>query len=381
MSQKARHLRIRVWAVDAALRSMTARVFISYRTSDGADKATALARDLDALFGQEQIFLDKDDLPAGSRWRDEIARALHDAPILLVLVTPNYLGARDDDGKRCIDRADDPVRDELAAAIAANAHIIPLMCDGVTETPAASTLPPPFDQLAERTWRRLRAYDWREDLARLSDDLRARGVVPRTTPAPLGSAPLPLIALEEVESAAARLGVGRRLALLGGAVLILGGGVAAWYWQEKKAASLAGRWRANIGKKGATTSRDGEIVNVTIEQNGASLRVASSAVDIEQDPDWQKYRAFWKERFGQPLNKVFYRGEGVLQSDEVTAPDAPPGPRRVLLSVHVDPPEGGEPIDTGALRGAIDPDGNRIRARLWLNSEQGERVVDLRREP
>jgi hypothetical protein len=360
---------------------MTARVFISYRTSDGADKATALARDLDALFGQEQIFLDKDDLPAGSRWRDEIARALHDAPILLVLVTPNYLGARDGDGKRCIEREDDPVRDELAAALAANAHVIPLMCDGVTETPSAASLPQPFDQLAERTWRRLRAYDWREDLARLSDDLRAFGVVPRTTPAPLGSAPLPLEALAEVEVAAAKLGIGRRLALLGGAVLLFGGGVAAWRWQEQKAASLAGRWRANIGKKNATTSRDGEIVNVTIEQNGESLRVASSAVDIEQDPDWAKYRAFWQERFGQPLNKVFYRGEGVLQSDEVTAPDAPPGPRRVLLSVHVDAPERGEPIDTGALRGTIDPDGKRIRARLWLNSEQGERVVDLRREP
>ena len=360
---------------------MTARVFISYRTSDGADKATALARDLDALFGQEQIFLDKDDLPAGSRWRDEVARALHDAPILLVLVTPNYLGARDSDGKPCIEREDDPVRDELAAALAANAHVIPMLCDGVTETPSAASLPAPFNQLSERTWRRLRAYDWREDLARLSEDLRALGVVPRTTPAPLGSAPLPLAALEEVENAATRLGIGRRLALFGGAVLLLGGGVAAWRWQERKAASVAGRWRANIGKKGASSSRDGEIVNVTIEQNGASLRVASSAVDIEQDPDWQKYRAFWKERFGQPLNKVFYRGEGVLQRDEVTAPDAPPGPRRVLLSVHVDPPEGGDPIDTGALRGTIDPDGNRIRARLWLNSEQGERVVDLRREP
>ena len=204
---------------------MTARVFISYRTSDGADKATALARDLDALFGQEQIFLDKDDLPAGSRWRDEIARALNDAPILLVLVTPNYLGARDGDGKLCIEREDDPVRDELAAAIAANAHVIPLMCDGVAETPSAAALPAPFDQLAERTWRRLRAYDWREDLARLSEDLRALGVVPRTTPAPLGSAPLPLAALDEVEVAAARLGIGRRLALLGGAVLVLGGGV------------------------------------------------------------------------------------------------------------------------------------------------------------
>ena len=205
--------------------------------------------------------------------------------------------------------------------------------------------------------------------------------MPRTTPAPLGSAPLPLAGLEGDEATTTRRRVVRGGAIVGGLAVLAGVGVAAWRWQEEKAASLSGRWRANIGKKGATTSRDGEIVNVTIEQKGESLRVASSAVDIEQDPDWQKYRAFWKERFGQPLNKVFYRGEGVLQSDEVTAPDAPPGPRRVLLSVHVDPPEGGEPIDTGALRGAIDPDGNRIRARLWLNSEQGERVVDLRREP
>jgi hypothetical protein len=360
---------------------MTARVFISYRTSDGADKATALARDLDALFGQEQIFLDKDDLPAGSRWRDEIVRTLHASPILLVLVTPNYLGARDSAGNRAIDRDDDPVRDELAAAIAANAQIIPLICDGVSETPSAAALPAPFDQLAERTWGRLRAYDWREDLARLSEDLRALGLVPRTTPAPLGSAPLPLAALGEVEAAAARVGIGRRLALLGGAVLLLGGGVAAWRWREKKAASVAGRWRASIGKKGATTARDGEIVNVTIEQNGESLRVASSAVDIEKDPEWQKYRAFWQERFGQPLNRVFYRGEGILQRDEKVATDAPAEPRRILLSVHVDTPEGGNPIDTGALRGTIDPDGKRIRCRLWLNSEQGERVVDLRREP
>jgi hypothetical protein len=113
-----------------------------------------------------------------------------------------------------------------------------------------------------------------------------------------------------------------------------------------------------------------------------SLRLASSAVDIERDPDWQNYRDFWQQRKGQPLNRVFYRGEGVVQSEaDDAAADAPPGPRRILLSVHVDVAEGGEPIDTGALRGAIDPDGKRIRCRLWLNSEQGERVVDLRREP
>ena len=360
---------------------MTARVFISYRSSDGADKATALARDLDALFGQDQIFLDKEDLPAGSRWRAEITETLSDARILLVLVTPNYLGARDDSGGRWIDRPDDPVRDELASAVAAGAHIIPLMCDGVTQTPSRKEVPPPFDELAERTWRRLRAFDWREDLARLSDDLREIGLVPRTTPAPLGSAPLPLTELDGGDAATTRRRIVGGVAIVAGLAAIAGAGIAVWRWQEEKAASLAGRWRASIGKKGATTSRDGEIVNVTIEQKGESLRVASSAVDIEQDPEWQKYRARWQERFGRPLNNVFYRGEGVLQGDEVTAPDAPAGPRRVLLSVHVDPPGGGEPINTGALRGTIDPDGNRIRARLFLNNEQGERVVDLRREP
>ena len=49
---------------------MTPRIFISYRTSDGADKATALARELNAVFGQAQVFLDKEDLTAGQPWRD-----------------------------------------------------------------------------------------------------------------------------------------------------------------------------------------------------------------------------------------------------------------------------------------------------------------------
>jgi hypothetical protein len=359
---------------------MSARVFISYRTSDGADKATALARDLDALFGQEQIFLDKEDLPAGSRWRDEIMRALHQAPILLVLVTPNYLGARDGAGRRCIDRDDDPVRDELASALAARAQVIPLLCDGVAQTPSAAELPPPFDQLAERTWRRLRAYDWREDLARLGDDLCALGLVPRTTPAALGSAPLPLAGLDDGTGGAASQR--RRRIVVGGALLLaIGGGAALWAWQERKAASLGGRWRLSIGRKGATTAREGEIVNVSLEHAGERLRLASSAVDIEHDPDWQKYRETWQLRFGQPLDRVFYRGEGVVQRDDGGGRDTPPGPRRIQLALRVDTPEGGEPIDGGALRGTIDPDGRRIRARLSLNSEQGERVVDLRREP
>ena len=110
--------------------------------------------------------------------------------------------------------------------------------------------------------------------------------------------------------------------------------------------------------------------------------MASSAVDIERDPDWQNYRDVLAAEEGPAAQpRLLPRRRRGRERPRRTRADAPPGPRRILLSVHVDVPEGGTPIDTGALRGTIDPDGNRIRGRLWLDSEQGERVVDLRREP
>src|SRR5262245_2745493 len=100
---------------------MTARIFISYRTADGADKATALARDLGETFGGDAVFLDKDDLRGGSAWRNEIHRALDAKPILLLLVTPQLIAAVDDQGQPRIAAADDPVRRELQAALEAGA--------------------------------------------------------------------------------------------------------------------------------------------------------------------------------------------------------------------------------------------------------------------
>ncbi|MGZ5203695.1 MAG: toll/interleukin-1 receptor domain-containing protein [Caldimonas sp.] len=404
---------------------MTARVFISYRSSDGADKATALARDLDALFGDDQIFLDKEDLAPGSRWRDEIARALGNSPILIVLVTPNYLGARDAEGRRCIDREDDPARDELQAGVAAKAHIIPLLCDGVATMPAPTELPSPFDQLCELQWGRLRAYDWRADLGRLADDLRQLGLTPRpasmpgTIPVPLLhepiTTPMPLDGPGGESTAHAGPAEGGRRGFLGLAAfaLLAFGGWEFMRWREQRAANLSGPWRARIGARGAPSSRDGEQLLVTLEQKGNQLRLASNAVDIEHNPEWENYRDFWKERTGAELNRVFYRGEGKIVGDdedeslaaepgateasaaaEASGParsrkgEAEPGRhpaqpvavRRIVLSIHIATPgSNGETIDQGAFRGVVDAEDQRIHGRLWLNSEQAERVVDLRR--
>ena len=393
---------------------MSSRVFISYRNSDGADKATALARDLDARFGDDQVFLDKEDLAPGSRWRDEIARTLGDSPVLLVLVTPNYLGALDVHGQRCIDRADDPARDELQAGIAADARIIPLLCDGVTAMPPATELPSPFDKLCELQWGRLRAFDWRADTARLAEDLGQLGFTTRieagagpvTVPMPEpATAPVPFlppgaarVLHDEFEPS------GRRAALGLAAIAVLAiGGWSAWRWQQRRAANLSGPWRARIGARGAPNSRDGELMQFTLEQDGQTLRLTSSAVDIERNPEWQNYRDFWKQRTGNDLTRVFYRGEGKIfgEDDDETSAEAgsesvsgaprarKPDPgrqtrpvtvRRVVIAIHIATPgSDSEAIDEGDLRGIVDAEDQRIHGRLRLNSERAERVVDLRR--
>ena len=346
---------------------MTARVFISYRTSDGADKATALARDLDARFGNEQVFLDKDDLAAGSRWRDEIARALHGRPILLVLVTPQYLGAVDAQGRRRIDRPDDPARTELAAALAAGAHVVPLICDGVDAVPDASALPPPFDQLAERTWRRLRAYDWKDDMARLAADLGALGLVPRAGPAADSDAARP-------NAAAATRSSRRGLAITAGALALAAAGGAGWWLlqQRDRAGDLSGRWEARIGARGAAAASGATPVPFEMAQHGDSLRLTSSPVDVTHDADWTNYRDFWRQQTGRALRTVRYRGEGTLTAD-------PDSPRRVSIALRIEVADGGEQIDGGNLSGSVGPAGRRIEARFWVNSEQAERAVVLRR--
>ena len=341
------------------------QVFISYRTSDGADKATALARELDTLFGDAQVFLDKDDLPAGSRWRDVIAHTLGARPVLLVLVTPQYLDALDEQGRRRIESPDDPVRNELAAALAADAHIIPVLCDGVAQTPDASALPPPLDQLGERTWRRLRAYDWKQDVARLATDLRALGIEARAD-APATAA---------VRPAGDAPPAPRRRAVvfgLGGLALLAAAGSGWWWLAQRNTIRLSGIWTAMIAPRGASTVRNAERLQFRIEHDGDRLRLTSVPVEIDRDPAWATYRKFWRERTGQDLRRVVYRGEGMVRFD-------PGVPGSIDVSVRIETQRGEDPIDGGNLQAAVGVAGRRMTGRLWLNSEQAERVVELRR--
>jgi hypothetical protein len=322
------------------------RVFVSYRSADGRDKATALARELAQPFGADRVFLDKDDLRGGSAWREEVQRTLGARPVLLLLLTPALLDATDDAGRRRIDDEDDPVRRELAAAFDAGAHVIPVLCDGVDAPPDARTLPPPFDRLAELTWRRLRAYDWAHDVQRLVDDLRALGVPPSTgTPS---AAPI----------------AGRRRVLVIGGAAAAAAGAAWWLRRAPRADDLGGDWQATLVR--------GEQVTLQLRLEGDALTLVSTAVPLEGRAEWEEYRRSWRDQHGTELRAVIYRGSGRLVR-------VPGEPVRIDVALQVLSLPEETAIDGGNLSGAVAPTGRRIEGRIWLNGEQRDWPAVLRR--
>ncbi len=321
---------------------MTARIFISYRSADGVDKATALARDLGEIFGDAMVFLDKDDLTGGSAWRGEIEKTLGARPVLLVLITSQLLAPER------IAEADDPVRRELETALAAQAHVIPLLCDG-TLAPDCEALPAPFNRLGEFTWRPLRAYDWRHDLQRLLGDLAALGIerpkIERRTDRRQRRWPWLAVA----------------------AALLLASGLGWWLARPGTPATLTGRWQASLWQ--------GEQVVVALTETDGKIALTSAPIAIAARPDWAAYRQFWLERTGAPLDSIAYRGEG----RRLDAPGVAPA---IDIGLQVLPsPHGSEVIDSGNLSATLAPDGRTLTGRLWLNGAQAEQPARLERLP
>jgi len=337
---------------------MSARIFISYRTADGVDKATALARDLGVVFGDEAVFLDKDDLRGGSAWRNEIHRALDARPVLLLLMTPQLVSAVDSHGLPRLAGADDPVRLELEIALEAGARVIPVLCDGLNEPPDTSSLPSPFDCIGELTWRHLRAYDWEHDIERLIDDLKALGISPRAATGEDLASPQPPVAT-------ATEGRSRRIFWTIGLVAI---GVALWLsargWATK---GVAGNWQAQLWQ--------GEQVMLVLSEKGDMVTLASEPVAIAERHDWTDYRRFWRERGSGELNAIMYRGEG----RRIDAPGVGAA-LDIGLQVLSSPDGGGPAIDSGNLSLRLSADGKTLTGRIWLNSAQADQAAVLTRQ-
>ena len=155
---------------------MLQRIFISYRVSDTRPTASRLAAELRRVFGDEAVFLDYRDLEAAQQWPEQLQAEVTNAAVVLVLIGKRWLTARDQDGRRRIDHAEDWVRQEVAAGLQGYGAVLPLLVNDAQPI-RTSDIEKNEDIAALATTQalRLRDVDWEADFAELVGWLETNG--------------------------------------------------------------------------------------------------------------------------------------------------------------------------------------------------------------
>ena len=94
------------------------KIFISYRRSDDPGFAQALYLRLEQEFGSANVFMD---VEGHIKPGDDFVKVLNDwvaqCDVLLAIIGEDWIGARDEDGNRRLEKESDFVRIEIASAL------------------------------------------------------------------------------------------------------------------------------------------------------------------------------------------------------------------------------------------------------------------------
>jgi formylglycine-generating enzyme required for sulfatase activity len=129
--------------------AVAGKIFINYRRDDSIATAGRLHDRLAQTFGRNNLFMDVDHMPAGADFVGYLSRQVIDSDVFLVVIGPLWLNARDDEGIRRIDKPDDFVAIEIAAALSRDIRVIPVLVDGA-QMPKVGQLPEDLQALAHR---------------------------------------------------------------------------------------------------------------------------------------------------------------------------------------------------------------------------------------
>ena len=128
---------------------MAGKIFINYRRDDSIGMAGRLHDRLAHTFGRARLFMDVDHIPVGTDFVAHLNSQMAECDVILVIIGPNWLGVKDDSGGRRLDDPDDFVAIEIAAALARDIRVIPVLVDGA-RMPKASELPDSLKPLPRR---------------------------------------------------------------------------------------------------------------------------------------------------------------------------------------------------------------------------------------
>lgn len=350
------------------------RIFISYRSSDGKKDADRLCADLSRLYGEDQVFFDKQDLRGGHSWRSAIMAALGTQPVVLLLFTPELLGMVHPEGGRRIDREDDPIRGEVLTAQANGATIVPLLTEGML-MPATADIPAPLRFLKESHALKLRTEDWADDLNKIVADLASHGIKP-------------LIPRNQKEDPAKRgwmQRMQRGFMWIGGifvGLVVIGlllpeeeeavPAPAPFVSPSPVPAPVPGQNARDVSGMWWSIDEDNRRLRVQLTVNNGAIELQTDAFPIAWYPRWQAYARSVRD-MGLIVNDVRYVGHGVLTNVM--------GVPRIEIPVQAITGDGRGPLDTGSVVLTASADGRVLTGQLWSNGEQDETPLRLVRSP
>jgi hypothetical protein len=150
---------------------MADKIFINYRRDDSISTSGRLHDRLAQAFGRKNLFMDVDHIPAGVDFVEYLNSQVATCDVFLAIIGPNWLHAKDDDGRRRFENPDDFVTIEIAAALARNIRVIPVLVDGA-RTPKADKLPDSIKPLVRRNAVEVRNTHFGRDAEALVDKVR-----------------------------------------------------------------------------------------------------------------------------------------------------------------------------------------------------------------
>ncbi len=147
-------------------------IFISYRRDDSAAHAGRIYDYLAAHYGDDQIFMDIEDIAPGRDFMEVIEERVAACDVQLVIIGKHWANIRDEHGRQRLENADDGVRMEIAAALKRDIVMVPLLVGGA-KMPRALELPPELEPLLRRQAVEINDRDFRQDMEHLVGSLES----------------------------------------------------------------------------------------------------------------------------------------------------------------------------------------------------------------